>query len=368
MTISIDTIGPKSRLINSFAKEWIKGNIHSRRSAYELARQIIAAQDSRYVVFLVPGLDEVNGGLMSIFSIAKESARHFEGQSVQVSICTALRNPPLRRYTKFDNDAKLFPFRCLIDSIRSDASVMVHAPEVAVQSMLLNKWSFYQRDNIDWRFNILLQNIDLIPSYACVARLKELGKVTATIAHAAYANEQTAARLGCPVHFLSTWICPEAFRRTDFEEKDRLIVVSPDAHPLKRELIQRFAQKFPDHKVIEIRKMTYRQYRETTQRAKFSFSFGEGLDGYFGELIFSGGIGMTIYNDRFFTPDYEGLDGVFRNPERDLNCITDFMASANNPQSYREIAGRQFAMLSKKYVRAEYLENIRSFYAKFFPK
>ena len=347
-------------------KEGIQGNVHSRRSARELCQTFCNNSSSKYVIFLVGGFNRINGGWMSIFSIAKETEQLSEIHRAKVAICTAINETPLRKYTKFDNDASLLPFETLLSCVKENSQILLHVPEYAVESIILNYLPSFNRNDISWHFNILLQNIDFIPRNTAVASLARMGKVTATVAHAAYANDRTSTRLGCPVHLLSTWVCPEKFRRTDYEEKTPLIVVSPDKHPLKREILTAITRTFPGHQLVMIENMKYRKYREIIQRAKFSITFGEGLDGYFVEPIFCGGIGLAIYNDRFFTPDYKDLEGIFSNPKSDPSCIASFMKAVDNAQRFREVANRQFTILSSKYVRAEYLDNLKSFYSKYF--
>ena len=89
------------------------------------------------------------------------------------------------------------------------------------------------------------------------------------------------------------------------------MVISPDFHPAKAEIVRQMKAALPDHRLIEIRKMTYQQYKEIIRDAKFMFTFGEGLDGYFIESIFSGAIGLALFAEQYFTPDYRGLPGVF---------------------------------------------------------
>lgn len=361
------------RLINGW-RRWQSGvaaaksgNVHTGHSAQEVAERFVLPSCKRYVVFLLAGSDTVSGGVISILSIAQESKKLLEGQDARVLVCTALGDAPLRQYTMFDNEAELFPFEEFLRVVPAGSSVLVQVAECEIRHMILSRFDAFRCANVTWSINILLQNIKLIPSSADVERMKRLGPVTATVSHAAYANQGTAARLGCQVHFLSTLVCPEAYERTTFRDKEKLIVVSPDAHPLKYAMLQLVAERLPDHEVVEIRNMTYQQYKETILRAKFSFTFGEGLDNYFVETVFSGGIGMAFYNDQFFTPDYRELPGVFSKPGENLNVITGFMAAVDNAETYDKIAATQRSLLAKKYVRAEYLENIRTFYERFFP-
>lgn len=343
-------------------KESAQGNVHLFGTAKSLSNAVFSGRQRRFIVFLVIGYNAINGGWMSIFSIAKESRRFSDIHGAEIAMCTALGHPPLRRFTKFDNTGELFPFALFLRDVPENSEVLVHVPECYIEKYILRHHKAFRRASVRWRFNILLQNIDCAPSRDVVSELKKLGAVTATAAHAAYATDETAAQLDCPVRFLSTWVCPEEFIRTGFADKDDLIVVSPDQHPLKRRVLSEILSVFPTHDIVEIKNMTYREYRAVIQRAKFSLTFGEGLDGYFVEPIFCGGIGMAMFNDRFFSTDYGDLPGVISAPESNPGCISAFMAGVNNARTYTEIAERQFARLPKQYVRDEYLANLRSFY------
>lgn len=241
------------------------------------------------------------------------------------------------------------------------------APAVLERFITKHVNLYVTRPDIDWSFNILLQNIDLLPPKAVVDVIKKIGPVTATTAHASYASARTAEKIGCPVHHLSTWLSPDVYEHTGYAEKQKFIIVSPDWHPQRDLILAAIHSALPDHRIVEIRKMPHKKYRQLAKAAKFSFTFGEGLDGYFLEPIFSGGIGMAIYNNRFFTEDHRGLDGVFNDANEAIAQLPEFMHNADNAESYRAITSRQMKVAANNYVRSEYLGNIREFYQKFFP-
>lgn len=367
MSAILDMLKNNRVRLKTLLQEWSGGNIHTPVSAEEgIHKYLFQNPGDRHVLFLVCGANAINGGWMSIFSIARESRQFFEIHRAGVAVCTGLGEIPLRRYTKFDNDELILPLSRVLENIKPGSEILIHVPEGYIDSFLVENISRLRRADVRWSFNILLQNIDQLPSRESVSRLQELGQVTATVAHAAYANADTASRLGCPVHMLSTWICPEKFERVPFQEKDRLIIVSPDPHPFKSAIIGKIREALPDHQIIEIRRMTYREYRALIRLAKFAFTFGEGLDGYFIESIFSGAIGLAIFNDRFFTDDYASLDGIFPDAQSALQSVSEFLTLANEPAQFGKISNAQFRKLAEKYVRSEYLRNLREYYALYF--
>ena len=350
-----------------YRNSYPRNTILAWRSREHTKRFFISA-GNRFVVFLIPGWDLVNGGIMSIFSIASETRNLLGKNGVSVALCTSFCQPRILRYTKFENDQDILSLEDLLPRFPLGSEVLVHIPENLVQAFGSDQSSTYRsRPDIKWRFNIMLQNIDRIPEKEDVATLQRIGPTTATIAHKSYATAETAHRLGCPTHFLSWRLSPEDFARTRYVNKKRLIVISPDHDMDKAEIVRRMSEAFPDHNIVEVRKMTYREYRNLIKDAKFSFTFGEGLDAYFIEQSFCGGVAMAIFNKRFFTVEYRNLPGVF-DREKVLSSVVDFMKAADSEANYEAIAERQYNVLAKNFDREDYQENIRTFYSHFFPE
>jgi hypothetical protein len=330
-------------------------------------RIVVENGGKRFILFLVPGQNLVNGGLISIFSIAEETMRQKAIHGATAIVCTPHNEPRITKFTKFENDARVFAFDDLVSLFPLNSTILVHVPELFASDYVAEQTAtFLQRPDITWQFNVLLQNIDLIPSSATISTMSRIGKVTATTAHASYGNERTADRLGCPVHHLSTAASPRGFRRVQYGSKEKLIVISPDQSPAKSEIVQKIREALPDHQIQQIRNMTYRKYRETIEKAKFAFTFGEGLDGYFVETIFSGGIGMAIFNDQFFESHYSSLDGVFANSGAAIATVADFIRRADRSDTFGEIASRQFEVVARNYVHEEYVSNLQAYYSKYF--
>lgn len=333
----------------------------------ERTNRLFKAAGNRFVIFLVPGYDVVNGGVMSICSIAAETNRLLSASGVSVAVCTAYGQPRMLRYTKFDNDTQLFAFMDLLPSFPTGSEVLIHVPELWVDMFVADCRSIYlSRSDLYWRFNILLQR-DAVPTTASVDVLKKIGPTTVTLAYEALADD-AAQRLGCPVHFLSWYIAPEDFQRRGYSTKDKLIIISPDHHPARDQIIARISHAISDHKVVEIRNMTYEKYKSVIKDAKFAFTFGEGLDGYFVETIFCGGVGMAIFDEHYFTPEFRDLDGIFRDGDDAVKRVEAFLSSADNERCYQAIAQRQYELCAKTFDRNEYLGYIKNFYEVFFPE
>src|SRR5262249_30019282 len=155
------------------------------------------------------------------------------------------------RFTKFENEVNILAFADLLACVPVDSDVLVHVPDLFVQKFVSDCPSVYRsRPDLKWRFNILLQNIDLIPPKESVRVLQQIGPTTATINHKA--STEIAGRLDCPIHYLSWGLFPESFERVAYSIKEKLIVISPDSHTSKPEIVRRIAASLPDHKIVEI--------------------------------------------------------------------------------------------------------------------
>ena len=191
--------------------------------------------------------------------------------------------------------------------------------------------------------------------------------MTITTAHKAYSGEDTKRRYGCPVHHLSVWISPEKYNYKEFEEKRQLIVVSPDDHELRDVILNKIQAELPEFEFAVIKNMTYNDYLKIISEARFSLTFGEGLDGYFAEPVFSGGIGSAVYNSQFFDEEYKDLPFVYASWEKLAQYFSADVLQANlNPDEYKAAHKSQFDILASNYSYENYQRNIVSYYSTYF--
>jgi hypothetical protein len=195
-----------------------------------------------------------------------------------------------------------------------------------------------------------------------VERLKDFGKLTCTTAHEKYSTPEMSQKLGCPLHKLSTFVSPEKYNRKTYNEKENLIIVSPDLHPKKKEVLRLIAKQFPRLKIQIIWNLTYEQYKDLISRAKWALTFGEGLDCYFVETIFSGGIGFSAYNSKFFTEDFKSLRTVYDNYDLLIKDICSDIRDLDDEKAYVDYQKEQYDLCHQHYKYEEYLKNLRMFY------
>jgi hypothetical protein len=319
------------------------------------------------IIFFVPGFDMVSGGVMSIISLASETKKLFFGSKTGVFVCVIPYHPPLSKFTKFENDQVIVNYSDLLSRCTNLKAMLLHVPEIYTQYVAKNHHKLFGRFGGQLYLNILLQNIDVAPSPVFVDRLKSYGSVTITTAHKAYSGDDTKRRYGCPVHHLSVWISPEKYKYKEFGGKRPLIVVSPDDHELRDVILNKIQAELPKFEFVVIKNMTYNEYLRIISEARFSLTFGEGLDGYFAEPVFSGGIGSAVYNSQFFDEEYKDLPFVYASWEKLANNFSaDILQVSLNPDEYKNAHKSQFEVLASNYSYENYQRNIVSFYFRYF--
>jgi len=209
--------------------------------------------------------------------------------------------------------------------------------------------------------NVLLQNIDLIQRQN-VKGLKRFGRVTCTTAHEAYTNSATREMLGVTLHRLSVCTGPERYSRSSYLDKEPLLIVSNDEHPLKEQVLRQIARVCPELRIQVIENLHYEDYKKLICRAKWSLTFGEGLDGFFAEPVWSGGVSFAVFNDRFFTPAFAKLETVYPSWEVLMDKIAADLRRLDEPGAYERCWRQAYDLLSELHSTDRFRENLRMFY------
>lgn len=330
-----------------------------------LLRETYSPAARRLIVFLTPGFDIVTGGILSASSIYRETKGVKNLHGAETVMCTMPGDPPLLKYTRFENQNYIYSLSQILSYFKDIEMLMIHIPECAVEQFLKNlTYSDYLRicRIRDVRLNIMLQNIDLLSPMKYVEGLKRLGRLTCTTAHDKYSTLELRKVLKIPLHKLSVYVSPEQYHRKSYGEKEDLIIVSPDAHIEKARVLSLLSAEFPRMKIQIIRDLTYENYKEVISRAKWALTFGEGLDSYFVETIFSGGISFSAYNQRFFTEDFKSLRTVYGNWDALIQNICSDIRQLDNEKTYTTYQEEQYDLCHKHYRYDEYLKNLRLFY------
>lgn len=301
---------------------------------------------------------------MSYSSIYEETKKLKHIHGAETIMCTIPGDPLLLRYTRFNNKNYIYRLSQVLSYFRNVESLTVHI-EYYIGNFLRNisiqDYLRLKRIN-DVHFNIMIQNINFLASEKDIEKLRRLGRLTCTTAHEKYSTLELGKKLGMPLHRLSVFTSPEQYDAKKYSEKEDLMIVSPDRHARKSEVLCMIARKFPQLRIQIINNLTYEEYKKIISRAKWALTFGEGLDGYFVETIFSGGIGFSAYNQRFFTEDFKSLRTVYGNYDALIKNICSDIKQLDNEKTYTAYQKEQYDLCHKHYRYDEYVRNLRLFY------
>lgn len=320
--------------------------------------------ERKVIIFLVPGKDIISGGLLSISSLYEETKKLYETHKSIVFLCNLPGDSALLRFTKFANNNDILNFSQVLRYFKLDF-LQFHVPEYAVSQVLK---CMSRRDRAIIRkipvvkINILLQNINLLPNSESIKELGKLGKLSCTTAHTNYSTLEIRNKIGCPLHKLSTYVSPEKYLSKNYSEKEDLLIVSPDSHPRKNEILDRIRNQKPELIIKEIKNLTYEQYKETISSAKWALTFGEGLDNYFIETIFSGGISFSVFNNLFFTEDFKMLKTVYPDYDGLVQKIVSDINLLDKVDNFAEYHNLQFKLCANHYSYDTYVNNLKLFY------
>ncbi|MCJ7633443.1 hypothetical protein MUP77_13780, partial [Candidatus Bathyarchaeota archaeon] len=337
----------------------------TKLSQREMLARNYSVRAKQLIIFLVPGHDLVNGGILSISSIYEETKKMKDVHSSDVVMCTIPGDPPLLKYTKFKNDNFICDFSDVLLFFRDLESLTIHIPEYCISQFLrrLTSYDCLRLKKVRRILsNVLLQNIDALPSPESIEGLKRFGNVTFTTAHERYTTLALRKKLGVPLHKLSVHVSPEKYDRREYTEKEDLMIVSEDWHPKKERVLSLLMRSFPKLRIQIVKNITYEEYKDAISRAKWALTFGEGLDGYFVETVFSGGISFSVYNSRFFTEDFRSLRTVYDNYDVLIQKICSDISDLDNKITHAKYQNEQFELCHKYYDHKQYIKNIESFY------
>jgi hypothetical protein len=365
-------------IIDSRVRSRFIQDIAISRQQHRILSQKYSSDTQRLIIFLVPGSDIVNGGIMSICSLCRESKKLKQIHKAEVLVCSLPENKifypyhlrhrqnRIARFTKFKNDIEIFDFWEVLHHFKNLDVLTIHIPELYVGYFiegLLNKNIVLRKHSREVVTNIMLQNIRLIPSIGEISNIKILAsKVTCTTAHDQYTSQEVRDNLGCPLHLFSVWASPELYLFKSYSEKKDLLVVSPDPHPSKQLVLESIKQAHPLLEIRVVENITYETFKQWMSDAKWTLTFGEGLDGYLGEGIFSGAIGFAVYNEEFFTKEFSYLETIYKSYEHQIEMICNDIDKYNDKTTYERYQKRQYEILCSLYDNNQYVKNITNYY------
>lgn len=317
------------------------------------------------IAFLVYNRDVISGGIISIFRLADETRQIIRDKPVQIftNYQIFINEKQVYKYTWFNNQEILLGFNFLIELIKDRKIELLHIPEV------LTEWFYFEINKrcIDiskLRINILNQNDELMPSGQILSNLKrECKTLTMTTAHEKYSKREDSQKWGIPLKHISTYISPHDYRIVPFNLKQNNILVSCDNYIFRDEILKFLNNSMVGYCVATIIKMQYEEYLMFVSQSKFMITLGEGLDNYFIESVFTGGIPFAIYSPDYMPVDMLGLDNIVKSYESLLDRVDRIIFLVETDESYRRnLWARNYSLLSSMYKYNEHLQKLADFY------
>lgn len=274
-----------------------------------------AASHRKLILFLVPGEEFFAGGILSIFYLYRLSRNMAAIHGGNVLMCSFPGEASSAfRYRNFKNDVLIYPFETVLQAFDGASEILLHIPEYALElilSKLGSKKLCDLRSRHGLKINILNQNILMMPDVGFIQWLNDIcPDLTCTTAHPRYSTLEQRKYWGVPLHHLPAWFGPDA-PFLPFETKRNLMLVSPDWNPDKERILNTISKELPQLELRVIQNIPFGDYLKLEREAKWSLTFGEGMDAYFLGVFLRGGIGFAVYNEDFFTPEYQRMHTVY---------------------------------------------------------
>ena len=217
------------------------------------------------ILFVTPGIDIVNGGVMSIASIYNETKLMREIHN-SFTIASSLPGDfSILNYTKFKNNMSIYNFSLIMNYFNELESILIHIPESFVNNFIKLLTPYQRKKLINIKkihFNILLQNIILLPTKKDIKKLNAIGEVTITTAHQKYSTIKWRRLIGFPIHKLSTFCSPEFYYFKQYIEKQNIIIISPDFHIKKNQVIDLLNKIKKFSRIVVIQNLKFEEYKQ----------------------------------------------------------------------------------------------------------
>jgi len=353
-------------------------------SKYKKAKELYFNQNytntKRLIIFFVPsGSNRISGGILSICSIYRivKNLKQLHNSDVIASYLPNKKDDDFK-YRTFENEMIIYNFHEIEATFLNLEYLQIHVPEIMVsvfkdkEAKLKSFYEFIKKIKTT-ELNILNQNDLFMPSLDHINFLKsKFNSATITVAHKKYATLEKREKYNLPLHLLSPWLNPVPYKVRSYEEKENLIIYSPDKIQwipnetllTKNEIIKNLESKLPNYLFKEIKDLKYDDYKELASKAKFSITFGEGLDGYFTETVFSGGISFAVYNEYFFSEEFKNLETLFYSFNDLSEKIVNKIKSLDNKAEFDKVHQKIGNIVNKIYSLNHLENDLKEYYTK----
>lgn len=328
-------MGLRHKLIRKLSPSNLRRKAVSSRQELGL-RSENPASVQKLILFLVPGQEFFSGGILSIFSLYRLSRSMEAIHGARVLMCYFPGNPgPDYKYRKFQNDVIIYPYEMVLEACCNASEILLHVPCYASSKLIsrLGRQFFVElQQRCSLKINILNQGLS--PDVAMLKCLKEVvPDLTCTTAHPSYCTPLQRQKWGVSLHLLPAWFYPDEAPLRPFEAKRDLLIVSPDPCAWREAILETIAAALPDLEIQIIQDTPFEKYVALEKEAKWSLTFGEGMDAYFMGTFLRGGIGFAVYNDFFFTEDHRTFQTVYPSYDVMRQRIIDDMKSLDSKET-----------------------------------
>lgn len=310
------------------------------RIQMQAVRQQLGDNPQNMVVFFNVMRDFISGGMLSIDRFIEHSGQIADSSVRVIESGIPLENAVTENpFFRFSRQPIAFDY---IVRYSHPQKLLLNIPECFTPNFVKGmdgKYLRWLRSIPDVRINILNQSDALMPAQHWIEELRILcdNKLTITAAHVKYCTKEKAAQYNCPVYLLTPFL-PE-FYRVPKEDKQKIIVLSPDPNGYRSSVIDLLTRELPDYKQVVVSKMTLEEYKRLISKALFTITFGEGYDGYFLEPYLSNSISFSIRNKVFFPKDFKPVPTVYDSWDILLkNIVKDIKKYENNSDEYKRVS------------------------------
>lgn len=345
----------------------ISNDVHARafHSVQDQSFPLAAECAENVLVIVVPEHNAMSGGIYSFFSIAKAiyDLRFKHEYHVLLMTRPNKHDVTYTRQRNFRNSEDIFRFE-QVDRCRGARKLYIHIPEYAAPDFIDSLHPdiiFYLKSRERVYVNILNQKIDIMPEREAFDDLRAIAdEVTQSVAHHAYFNQTFADRYDLPTLLLPAYTDLSGYTPLPFEDKEKLIIYSPDDAPWREATLETLHRELPDYELREIRDITFDQFMDLATRCRFSITFGEGFDGYLAQPIHQGGLSFAVYNDDFFpSPELRNFVNIFSSAEDLLDNIASRIRTLEaNPEQYRRANKAMIDVYDGLYSKDEYVRRV----------
>ena len=364
-SFSIVLWGIKVSLKNPFYQIWKKSYLKQQiciQDSYELSS---ISSSKNIVAFVLPSIEIISGGILSIFSLYKYTKRLLPDFSTL--LITENGKDIYAKISWFENDEKIYRWEQFINNIQNTENLILHISEYMADKFYagLSSQDIGILQNIkNLRINILNQNPQLLPEISKLQKLFLLSShITQTLAFKEKDLQNRANRYFMPLSFISSYVDLSKWRSIPFNKKEKLILLSSDKNKYRKEIVRILKKQLPEFNIITIKQMSFETYMNFVCKATAVISFGEGYDGYFLQPCYVGTLSFAVYNETFFPNssflDLEHVYPSYKAMSRDL--VQDIIKLTNNSEEYYGTINK-LKILDKDHSEEVVVRSLERFY------